>query len=160
MKLITLTLITLLLIVISEDQFCTQIQGCDVTLSDSCYSHVDDSLNWNQAEDCCKVWGGHLASIHSDDTNILLNSIRNQNRFTWIGLIHYDTDGSYYWTDGRPYDYENFSPGQPDRNNSNNGYSCFHYSNGTLTWDDNDCGRYTFGSIQTSYSCRKRELYL
>ena len=160
MKLIAGIFVTLFLIVTSDSQTCTQIQGCDLTLNGSCYAHVDDSLNWNQAENCCVAWGGHLASIHSNDTNILLNSIRNQERFTWIGLSDTANDGVYVWTDGTQYGYENFASGQPN----SNGESCFHFFNGVngaLTWNDFDCSSssITLGvDIFTSYICQKSEL--
>ena len=113
MKLIAVIFVTLLLIVTSKSQPCTPIQECDVIINGSCYAYVDDHLNWNEAENYCVAWGGHLASIHSNDTNILLNGIRNKDRFTWIGLSYTATDGNYVWTDGTPYDYENFHPEQP-----------------------------------------------
>ena len=150
------------LIVISEAQICTPIQGCDVTIDDSCYAYVDDSINWNQAEECCVVWGGHLASIHSNDTNILLNSIRNQDRWAWIGLSDTATDGVYVWTDGTLYDYENFAPGEPT---GPGGESCFHLYDTNiydraLTWNDYLCINSTFKSILTSYICQKSKLIL
>ena len=157
MKLIAGIFFTLLLIVTSEAQNCTPIQGCDLKINGSCYAHVDDSLNWNQAEDCCIAWGGHLASIHSNDTNTILNSIRNQNRWTWIGLSDTANDSVYVWTDGTQYDYENFSPGEP---NSKNGESCFLFWDGFPTWNDYYCTSSTYGSILTSYICQKSELIL
>ena len=158
MKFIAVIFVTLLAIVTSEAQTCTPIQGCDVTISDSCYAYVSDSLNWNQAEECCVAWGGHLASIHSSDTNNILNNIRNQDRWTWIGLSDTANDGVYVWTDGTLFDYENFASGQPD---SFNGESCFHFldtSYGALIWNDYDCSSNTYGTIVTSYICQKSEL--
>ena len=155
MKLIAVIFVTLLLIVTSEAQTCTIIQGCDVTINGSCYAHVDDNLNWNQAENCCVAWGGHLASIHSDDTNILLNGIRNQDRWTWIGLNDTTDSGDYVWTDGTPFDYENFRWDQPD---NQNGESCFIFYDGSLSWGDYGCSSTSYGSILTSYICRKSEL--
>ena len=146
------------LIVTSEAQICTPIQECDVTIGESAYAHVDDSLNWNQAEECCVVWGGHLASIHSSDVNNILNSIRNQDRWTWIGLSDTANDSVYVWTDGTPFDYENFAVGQP---NGPLGESCFHLfsiAEGALTWNDYLCNNSTFITILTSYICQKSEL--
>ena len=165
MKFIAVIFVTLLAIVTSEAQTCTPIQGCDVTIDDSCYAYVDDILNWNQAEECCVAWGGHLASIHSNDTNNVLNNIRNQDRWTWIGLSDTANDGVYVWTDGTLYDYENFAPDQPS-NGKFNGESCFHFfdtSYGALTWNDYDCNRFAYrsniyGTIVTSYICQKSEL--
>ena len=158
MKLTAVILTTLLLIVTSRAQTCTPILGCDVTINGQCYTHVDDSLDWNQAEACCVAWGGHLASIHSAGVNMLLNDIRNQDRFTWIGLSDTATDGTYVWTDGTTYDYENFGTNQPD---SFVGESCFHFFDlprGSLTWNDYHCSRNTWGSVLTSYICQKGEL--
>ena len=117
-----------LLIVTGKARTCTPIQGCDARINGSCYAHVDDNLNWNEAEECCVAWGGHLASIHSDDENILLNDIRNQDRFTWIGLSDTANDGVYLWTDGTPYDYDNFHPNQSDGRQGGNGDYLFMFS--------------------------------
>ena len=158
MKLIAVIFVTLLLIVTSETQVCTPIQGCNVTKDGNCYAHVDDNLNWNQAEDCCLAWGGHLASIHSYDDNILLNDNRNQDRFTWIGLSDTANDSVYVWTDGTPFNYHNFHPDQPD---SLGGQSCFHFFNediGAQTWGDYYCSNTSYENILTSYICQKSEL--
>ena len=158
MKLAAVLLTTLLLIATSKAQTCTSILGCDVTANFNCYAHVDNNVNWTQAEDCCVDWGGHLASIHSTAINMLLNDIRNEDRFTWIGLSDTASDGDYVWTDGTPYDYENFASGQPD---SSNGESCFHFFNqnsGSLEWNDYSCSSNTFGDVLTSYICQKSEL--
>ena len=158
MKFIAAIFVTLLAIEISEAQTCTPIQGCDVTIGESCYAYVDDSLNWNQAEECCVVWGGHLASIHSSDVNKVLNSIRNQSRWAWIGLSDTANVSEYVWTDGTPFDYENFAD-QPY--NYTGEESCFHFfdtSYGALIWNDYDCSSNTYGTIVTSYICQKSEL--
>ena len=118
--------------------------------------HVDESVNWYEAEACCVAWEGHLASIHSDGTNQLLNQIRNKDAFTWFGLSDTATNGVYVWTDGTAYDYNNFSPGQPD---SLGGESCFHFfdeARGELTWNDYHCSSNSGGSVRTSYICQKK----
>ena len=156
MKFTAVIFAILLLIVTSKAQTCTSILGCNVTVNFNCYAHVDDKITWTQAEDCCIEWGGHLASIHSAAVNELLNDIRNEDRFTWIGLSDTANDGDYVWTDGTPYDYENFKSGQPD---SLNGESCFHFFNQQNgTWNDYNCSLNTFGNVLTSYICQKSEL--
>ena len=128
---------------------------CDVTLNGKCYVSVNTVTNWQTAEAMCVEWGGHLVSIHSDVENYVVNSIRDTNDFTWIGLSDTDTDGTYVWTDGSAFDYENFASNQPD---SLGGESCFHLFNenrGELTWNDYHCSRDTWGSVQTSFVCKK-----
>ena len=155
---IAVIFVTLLLIVTSQAQACTQIQGCDVTMNGSCYAHIDDNLNWNQAEDCCVAWGGHLASIHSSNTNILLNGIRNQGRYTWIELSDTANRSVYVWSDGTPYDYDNFHPDEPS--DKQGGESCFHFLSGVPTWNDSGCSNTTYENVTTSYICQKSELTL
>ena len=150
--------VILFIVVTNNAQTCTHIQECNVTINGICYAHVDEALDWNQAGNCCVAWGGHLASIHSDATNILLNGIRNQDRWTWIGLSDTATDGIYVWTDGTPFDYENFAPSEP---NNLNGESCFHFfdtDRGALGWNDFECNRSAFDGTLTSYICQKSEL--
>ena len=120
---------------------------------------MDDSLNWNQAEDSCVAWGGHLASIHSKDTKILLNGTRNQDRFTWIGLSDTANDSVYLRTDETPYNYENFFPGEP--NGGQGEESCVQLLSknmGALTWNNYSCNNNTYLDDATSYICQKREL--
>ena len=158
MKLIAVIFVTLLLIVTSETQVCTPIQECNVTINGNCYAHVDDNINWNQAEDCCVAWGGHLASIHSYDDNILLNGIRNRDRYTWIGLSDTANDSVYVWTDGTPFDYNNLATNQP---NHIDGESCFYFNGTTseeIPWGDYYCNSTSFGNGSTSYICQKSEL--
>ena len=128
---------------------------CDVKLNGKCYVSVNTVTNWQTAEDTCVEWGGHLVSIHSDVENYVVNSIRDTNDFTWIGLSDTDTDGTYVWTDGSPFDYDNFHPNQPS---SSNGESCFHFFNedkGELLWNDYHCDRDSWKSVQTSFVCCK-----
>ena len=142
-----------LIIATSEVETCTLIQGCDVTINDSCYAHVDDNLNWDEAENCCVAWGGHLASIHSDLVNNLLNDIRRQDRFTWIGLSDTVNDSVYVWSDGTPFDYDNFGPGQAD----DGGETCINFFSNAQVWSNYFCDGMAYGNLLTSYICQKRE---
>ena len=134
---------------------CSSKSACDLRINNNCYVHIDEAVSWNEAEACCVAWGGHLASIHSNAVNYHLNSIRNKDRFTWIGLKHTVSDGSYKWTDGTDYDYENIAHGIPD---GAGGDACLHYNDyhrGKLTWNDYHCTRKSWKSIKTSYICQR-----
>ena len=127
---------------------------CDVTLNGKCYISVNARATWDSAEDSCVEWGGHLASIHSDLENYAVNSIRDNQDFTWIGLSDTANDGVYVWTDGTEFDYNNFHPNQPD----SGGESCFHFFDelrGELNWNDYQCNRDTWLTVDTSFVCKK-----
>ena len=158
MKLIAVILTTLLVIATTKAQTCTPIQGCDVTINGYCYAFVDQRIDWHQAEDCCVAWGGHLASIHSAETNSALNDIRITDRNTWIGLNDIASEGNFEWTDGSSYDYSNFDSVKPS--NSNGGEDCVHFFNQSLTtWNDYDCDGLG-GEHPTSYICQKSKLFV
>ena len=89
---------------------------------------------------------------------MLLNDIRNQDRFTWIGLSDTANNGVYVWTDGTAYDYENFAANEP---NNQGGESCIHFFDQVrrgLTWNDYHCDRTALGSALATYICQKGEL--
>ena len=145
------------MIISTKTQTCTPIQGCDATINDNCYAFVDGNINWNQAEDCCVTWGGHLASIHSTDDNILLNDICNQDTITWIGLNDIASEGNFEWSDGSGYDYNNFDTASGNPSNSNGGEDCVSFlrrKNNELTWNDYRCDGLGWNN-PTSYICQK-----
>ena len=128
---------------------------CDITLNGNCYISVNTATTWQSAEDACVEWDGHLASIHSDLENYAVSSIRDKRTMNWIGLSDAANDGVYVWTDGTPFDYNNFAPGEP---NNGNGESCFHMwheAREELKWNDLRCDLSTGGSIQITFVCKK-----
>ena len=129
---------------------------CDITQNGNCYISVNTATNWQRSEDSCVEWGGHLASIHSDVENYAVSSIRDKRTMNWIGLSDTTSDGVYVWTDGTPFDYNNFATGEP--NGGHGGESCFHMwheDRGELTWNDANCDIQSWGSIQSSFVCKK-----
>lgn len=154
MKLTVVIFTTLLLIVRSKAQICAPIEGCDVRIYDNCYTYVNDTLTWYQAEECCVAWGGHLASIHSDYVNGLLNDIRNQDGWTWIGLSDTVNNSVYVWTDGTPFDYNNTDLGETEYE----GESCLQFLDGLPTWRDYYCSINLYVHTLSSYICQKRKL--
>ncbi|XP_029313971.1 macrophage mannose receptor 1 [Cottoperca gobio] len=72
--------------------------------------------NWNEAQDFCKAIGGMLMSIHSmADLN---NAPFRSSSTAWIGLSR-GTNTGYGWTDGSPYEFENWDYGEPNNHNDN-----------------------------------------
>ncbi|KAH7710877.1 C-type lectin-2 [Aphelenchoides avenae] len=100
---------------------------------------------WTAEKDCQRC-GGHLVSLHSGDEAgfVNLNFVSKlAERYVWGGL--YDAaNGTKFprqWTntDGTPYDFWVWQPGQPD--NYMGAESCMAYENGKYgTWDDVPCG--------------------
>ena len=121
---------------------------CDVVLNGKCYIFGNKEVNWHEAEICCKDWGGHLTSVHSDPENYVVNSIRKTERSTWIGLNDQVKEGTYVWVDGTPLDYKNYHKGE--RNNNKGLEHCLLLvSSGRLTWNDGTC------NTKNNFICKK-----
>ena len=141
---------------------CFSRSKCDLRINNNCYVHIDKSVKWGKAESCCVEWGGHLASIHSEGENELLNSIRNKNRLTWIGLNDKAKEGTFVWTDGTSYNYNKFSRGQPDNGWGVEDYIHFWPKSKTTEtlWNDAQWPHPYWGSLKTSYICQQSEFNL
>ena len=62
-----------------------------------------------------------MASIHSEAEFVFVQSVTGQysKRF-WIGGTDAAVEGSWLWSDGSDWDYENWIPGQPDSGRDQN----------------------------------------
>ncbi|KAK5969033.1 C-type lectin-1 [Trichostrongylus colubriformis] len=87
--------------------------------TDSCYKNFLWAKSFHHAEEMCREFGGHLASIHSAEENTFMTNlvmtgyvVTKSNYHTWIGLIK--EGRNWKWTDGSSVDYTNWFPGQPD----------------------------------------------
>ena len=88
------------------------------------YKIVDGNLTWDGAKLACENYGGHLATITSQEEQELIQSLNTDNKRLWIGGYQ-DADGNWRWVTDEPWDYTNWGDGEP--NNSSNvvaGESC------------------------------------
>ena len=92
------------------------------------YTLFDGPLSWSEAEDYCAEHGGHLASANSapEQKHLVEFSQKTTRSNIWIGG-YLDTDGSWKWTDGTSFRYENWDDQQPD--NFENKETCIRFTN-------------------------------
>uniref|UniRef100_A0A914PG95 C-type lectin domain-containing protein n=1 Tax=Panagrolaimus davidi TaxID=227884 RepID=A0A914PG95_9BILA len=90
--------------------------------TNSCYKVIVKNLTWSDAEMECVKEGSHLISIHSwreivYATNLAAPYSTNEYAWTaqtWIGMSTQDNNAHFKWTDGTPFDYTDFAPGEPN----------------------------------------------
>jgi hypothetical protein len=90
------------------------------------YKAFFERLTWHQAEEVCQTLGGHLASVHSKEENDFIQGLR-QDRMTWFGGTDYEKGkvGNWRWTDGSPFKFQNWSPGEPNNAGGKEFYLAF-----------------------------------
>ncbi|MBU1410736.1 CotH kinase family protein [Myxococcota bacterium] len=97
-------------------------------------------LNYLDAEADCAVQGGHLASIHDASTQdtIAATALGIAGQNWWIGANDLDTEGTFTWTDGTPFDAAFWADGEP--NNADGWENCAHLASWAGgRWNDIPC---------------------
>jgi hypothetical protein len=79
----------------------------------SCYRKYEVARAWNDARTACVAEGGDLASILSEEENTFVAAISKGAR-VWIGGTDGAFEGAWTWSDGSPWRYAKWNPGQPD----------------------------------------------
>uniref|UniRef100_A0A914VB91 receptor protein-tyrosine kinase n=1 Tax=Plectus sambesii TaxID=2011161 RepID=A0A914VB91_9BILA len=100
------------------------------------YMWVRSELMWKAAEDRCKKWGGHLASIRSKEENDFIQSVHEGN-WSWIGYNDINVEGTFSWIDGSDSTFTAWSPDQP--NDAGKGEDCVVQQDIIGDWFDDEC---------------------
>ncbi|XP_030635697.1 C-type mannose receptor 2 [Chanos chanos] len=115
-----------------------------------CYAFINIKESWSEAEQRCKQVGGHLASVHSNEQYNFLRQLvwtqASENVRTWIGGTDAFKEGSWTWTDGTIWNYNNWASGQP--NNLDGKQHCLDMNFGEK-WNDENC------EVTLPFICRK-----
>ena len=128
-------------------QFKGKIAGCadGWTYSNHnglCYKYQSTKLPWTEARAYCQDLsaGGDLASVPDQATNDFLRKhvTTVPTVPSWIGATDEGSEGSWRWSDGSAWGYENWAPGNPDNFNSNQHHALFNWGQGSGLWDDAD----------------------
>jgi cysteine-rich repeat protein len=79
-------------------------------LNGHCYARVNIPTTIEGAMASCKGGTEHLATIDSQAENdFILGLLKNDPKSSWIGLTNGSFGGDYYWTNGEPLGYTNWS---------------------------------------------------
>lgn len=115
-----------------------------------CYKFVVVNLSvrgksWEDAENICKAYGGHLASISSSaDQSFIYNNIKQyKNDHFWIGLNDRANESVFVWSDGNNSTYRNWNYGEP---NNFQDEDCVEIPGSSGKMNDNACKK-EFGYI-------------
>jgi len=121
-----------------------------------CYKVFNERMTWTNAEKACNVQGGHLASIPDIETSNFIHSIIKTGNVFWSGGYKTSKNSPWRWTDNRPFNFENWYPGNPDNFQGFGGSEfCIEFWKSDkglrMTWNDNRCDNL---SNPTGYACQ------
>ncbi|KAB5523182.1 hypothetical protein PHYPO_G00149610 [Pangasianodon hypophthalmus] len=106
-----------------------------------CYKYITEAKPWAEAEKYCQIFGGNLASVHSNQTHFILKGmgkISNSYKRTWIGAQDATQESVWLWSDGSVFDFSLWHSGEP--NNSGGVERCVEMNyDGEVLWNDARC---------------------
>ncbi|XP_061627195.1 type-2 ice-structuring protein-like isoform X3 [Phyllopteryx taeniolatus] len=83
----------------------------------------------------CQLFGGNLASVHSDDENAFIRTLTQGT--TWLGGSNCQTTGAWLWMDGTQMLFRFWCPLKPDNDLTQ---CCLQTNTGVnKCWDDVPC---------------------
>ena len=95
----------------------------------SCYYISEDAMVWTDASVMAQSYGGHLATITSQEEQDFLGNYGG-----WIGLTDENVEGQWEWVTGEPVNYTNWIDGEPnDAGNGEDYVERFEYG-----WNDHE----------------------
>jgi cysteine-rich repeat protein len=78
------------------------------------------AMAWQEARDACVAWGGDLLAIADAEEQAFVQSFITAH--SWTGGNDLTTEGTFVWSNGEPFGYSNWLPGEP--NNAMIGENC------------------------------------
>ena len=78
------------------------------------YAVTDDWYTWHDAEAFAQSQNAHLVAINDAAENAWLTGTFGGGELFWIGLTDQDQEGTFLWTNGDPFTYDNWGLGEPN----------------------------------------------
>uniref|UniRef100_A0A8C2B786 C-type lectin domain-containing protein n=1 Tax=Cyprinus carpio TaxID=7962 RepID=A0A8C2B786_CYPCA len=101
-----------------------------------CYKFFSQMVTWITAEKNCQNLDANLASVHSKiEHDFLMSLLPSSSTRCWFGAH----DAQWLWTDGTPFDYTHWAPGQPDNKGEPRTESCGELNYENNGWNDGTC---------------------
>ncbi|XP_074479970.1 ladderlectin-like isoform X2 [Sebastes fasciatus] len=108
-----------------------------------CFLYVPTPMTWANAERHCQYHGGNLASVQSFNEQHLIQSVilsvTHDYPLAWLGGSDAQQEGTWFWSDGKPFRFNYWNRGQPD-NLKNQDYLLMNFGD-QKKFDDQPCSR-------------------
>ncbi|KAK5607004.1 hypothetical protein CRENBAI_010277 [Crenichthys baileyi] len=111
-------------------------------INSRCFKYVPRPLSWDGAEKNCLSMGANLASVQDMNEYHQIKSVISMassgSKETWIGGTNVQELNIWLWTDGSPFSYTHWCPGEPSNFQGNQRCLQMNYS-AQKCWDDLNC---------------------
>lgn len=133
--------------------------GSRIKYNGHVYQRYEDEMDWNEAKTYCESLGGHLVTVTSQGEQDAVEKILVNGKFEayWMGA--YVKNKQWYWITGEEFEYQNWSPNEPNDEDEDMCMQMFYDYKGTLNyigkWDDSyiDGDRYRGGIREQGFIC-------
>ncbi len=116
-------------------------EGLSARSADTLFCFDTARRTWQEAEEHCRLIGGHLADIRSTaEASVLRAGFGMPITLPptlWIGLVEPFREGEWGWMSGKVASYQNWQAGEP---NNAGGEDCGERLSSNGRWNDIDCG--------------------
>ncbi|TKR83282.1 hypothetical protein L596_016903 [Steinernema carpocapsae] len=110
---------------------------------DKCFQVVELASTFQEAENVCVEFGGHLASVHDKWDNDALTVSDRMDKF-WLGGRDQNNNDKWTWIDGSRFEYVYWAAGQPSKRSGKN---CLIADAITGLWSASEC------SVKADFVC-------
>ncbi|KAM4713877.1 C-type mannose receptor 2-like [Anableps anableps] len=97
-----------------------------------CFRYIPKPMSWARAEKNCESMKANLASVHNiedyHEIQSLIMTASHEYKETWIGGTDAQEENQWFWSDGTPFHYINWCPGEP--NNHKRQQHCLRINHG------------------------------
>ena len=97
---------------------------------------------WHEARSQCLSLGGDLSSVRDQLENERIVALLDENGIDWQALIGGNDErieGQFGWSDGKPFLFSNWYPGEPNNDYGNEDCINMYMSRFKGTWNDKPC---------------------
>ena len=92
--------------------------------SHHCYMRESTKTDWNKARDACVAWGGDLVALADEEEHTLVTNLVAVQGPWWTGGNDVAEEGTFVWSNGEPWIYEPWEPGEPTDAGTMNDEDC------------------------------------
>ena len=107
------------------------------------YKAFKDRCSWQEAKKKCEAMGGYLACLRNAEENSFVADLCKTVGRAWIGGSDENSENFWQWVSGEPFEYRNWSSGNPDNKNGTQHYALIVPSSdrnarARRRWDDRE----------------------